>query len=250
MWSLIERRMWVMGSSRSPSRVTGTAGTGSGIAAALSPGSAASGAGVSAAAGSGAAGGAIVSAGVVLASLEKGQDVLFADPAALAGPGDVGEVHPVFARHAPHQRRTAGLAPDGFVRGVLTSNGKGRRLGRGLDRRGNRVGGAAGSRCVVGFRRRFGCFARGPGLPFRRDPPDDGVHRHRFPLGNQDLHESPGEGGGHLGVHLVGGDVEQGIIPLDGVTDGDPPLGDRPLGDALPHLGHDDVAGHEPGILV
>ena len=49
--------------------------------------------------------------------------------------------------------------------------------------------------------------------------------------------------GGDLGVHLVGGDLEQRLVALDLVADLLHPLGDGPLGDGLAHLGHDDV-GH------
>src|SRR6185503_8852613 len=45
----------------------------------------------------------------------------------------------------------------------------------------------------------------------------------------------------NLGVHLVRGDLEERLVPLDRVADLLEPLGQRPLGDGLTHLGHHDV---------
>src|SRR5699024_9689036 len=56
-----------------------------------------------------------------------------------------------------------------------------------------------------------------------------------------DLLQGAGDGGGDLGVDLVGGDLEQGLVDLDGVADGLEPLGDGALGDGLAEFGHDDV---------
>ncbi len=50
-----------------------------------------------------------------------------------------------------------------------------------------------------------------------------------------------------LGVHLVGGDLEQRLVALDLVPDLLHPLGDGALGDRLAHLGHDHVSH---GILL
>jgi hypothetical protein len=52
---------------------------------------------------------------------------------------------------------------------------------------------------------------------------------------------TPGIGGRNLGVHLVGRDLEDRLVPLDGVADLLEPPGHRPLGDGLAHLRHDDV---------
>ena len=180
-----------------------------------------------------------------IAAFQEGEHVLFADPSALAGPGNGGEVYAVFPRHAPHERRTARLTADALGARPLP-------IDRGRRRSGGGLTAAIGLRSTGWgrFARRLLRLAGRPDFAFRRNPADDGVHHDGFALRNQDLYEMPGERRGDLGIHLVGRDVEEGIIPFDGVADRDPPLGDRPLGDALPHLGHDDVAGHESGILL
>ena len=46
----------------------------------------------------------------------------------------------------------------------------------------------------------------------------------------------PGGRGGHLGVDLVGGHLDQRLVGLDAVADLLEPLEDRSLGDRLAHL--------------
>ncbi len=56
-------------------------------------------------------------------------------------------------------------------------------------------------------------------------------------LGNLDLQQHAGGGGGDLGVDLVGGDLQQGLVGLHGLPDLLQPPGDRALGHALTQLG-------------
>ena len=53
---------------------------------------------------------------------------------------------------------------------------------------------------------------------------------------------TPAIGDGHLGVDLVGGDLEQRLVGGDRVTDLLEPLRDRALGDGLTELGKRDVS--------
>ena len=50
-------------------------------------------------------------------------------------------------------------------------------------------------------------------------------------------------GRGHLGVDLVGGDLDQRLVGVDAVAHLLQPLEDRALGDRLAHLGHGDLNG-------
>src|SRR5699024_555841 len=51
---------------------------------------------------------------------------------------------------------------------------------------------------------------------------------------DEDRGQGPGDGGGDLGVDLVGGDLEQRLVDLDLVALGLQPLRDRALGARLP----------------
>src|SRR5206468_2766877 len=62
---------------------------------------------------------------------------------------------------------------------------------------------------------------------------------------DEDLGEVAGLRRRHLGVDLVGRDLEERLVLADLVADRLEPLGDRPLGDGLTELGHGDV-GHYP----
>ena len=48
----------------------------------------------------------------------------------------------------------------------------------------------------------------------------------------------PGDGRGHLGVDLVGRDLEQRLVGVDVLADLLEPAGDRAFRDRLPQLGH------------
>jgi len=57
-------------------------------------------------------------------------------------------------------------------------------------------------------------------------------------LGNQDLEEDAGDGGRDLGVDLVGGHLNDGLIELDGIADLLEPRRNGALGDGLAQSGH------------
>ncbi len=79
--------------------------------------------------------------------------------------------------------------------------------------------------------------ARG-GVLGRLDLGDLGVVRDGLALLDEDCLQDPGERRRDLGVDLVGDDLEERLVLLDGVTGLLQPLADRPLGDALAELGH------------
>ena len=110
-------------------------------------------------------------------------------------------------------------------RGGLCSGG-GRRLGLGRGR-------------GLGRRRRGGALAR------RADGGQRGADLHRLVLADEDLHERPGERRRDLGVHLVGGDLEQRLVERDGVADLLEPPGDGAFGDALTERGHQHGVRHD-----
>ena len=78
-----------------------------------------------------------------------------------------------------------------------------------------------------------------------REPCNDGVDRNGLPLLDEHLGQSSSGRRGDLGVDLVGRDLEQRFVPLDGVSDLLHPADDRSFGDGLSHLGHDYVDCHD-----
>jgi hypothetical protein len=68
-------------------------------------------------------------------------------------------------------------------------------------------------------------------------------HRHRLVGLDEDLGDDAFGGGGHLGVDLVGRDVDDGLLGLDVVPHLLAPFEHRALGDRLAHLGHGDLHG-------
>src|SRR6202521_5658716 len=67
----------------------------------------------------------------------------------------------------------------------------------------------------------------------------------------EDLHQGAARGRGHLGIHLVGGDLTQAFAFANLVAGLLEPLGDGPLGDRLTHLRKGDLHGRlgHGGIL-
>jgi hypothetical protein len=63
------------------------------------------------------------------------------------------------------------------------------------------------------------------------------------PSGTRICVSVPEPGARHLGVDLVGRDLEQRLVGLDMLALGLQPLRDRPLGHGDAHLRHDDVDG-------
>ena len=112
---------------------------------------------------------------------------------------------------------------------------------RGRGRRGRWRRGSSLDRCG----RRLGGRRRGHGRAGRPSAVADHGEFHAdldgLALGNQDLGEDAGGGRGHLGVDLVGRDLEERLVPLDRVTDRLHPAGDRALGHRLTELRHHHV---------
>ncbi len=106
---------------------------------------------------------------------------------------------------------------------------------RGLWRRGFR------GRCL--FRR---CVLRRSlrGDAIGVDLGDRGADGDGLPIGDEDLRDRPGDLGRHLGVHLVGDDLEERVVLLDGVAFLDQPALDRAFGDRFAQLGHLDRGCH------
>ena len=118
------------------------------------------------------------------------------------------------------------------------------------------VGGSGPARRQARRRPRRRCVRRGsrrrpPSARARRPPgrrgalaADAGEHRadvDRLALLDEDLADDAGRGRRHLGVDLVGRDLEQRLVGLDRVADLLGPLRDRALRDGDAHLRHDDV---------
>ena len=91
----------------------------------------------------------------------------------------------------------------------------------------------------------------GPGLGGRRrsdgraglaaDAREHGADVDSLALRDEDLADDPGGGRRDLGVDLVGGDLEQGLVGLDVLAHLLEPPRDRALRDGDAHLGHHDV---------
>ena len=77
------------------------------------------------------------------------------------------------------------------------------------------------------------------------DGADDGVDLHGRAFSNLDLLQRAGGGRRNLGVDLVGRDLEERLVALDGVARLLEPLGDGAFGDGFAHLGHDYIGRHE-----
>ena len=75
------------------------------------------------------------------------------------------------------------------------------------------------------------------------DLAQDGPDGHGLVGLDEDPDERAGDGRGHLGVDLVGRDLEQRLVGLDLVADLLVPLEHRSLGHRIAHLGHGDLHG-------
>ena len=142
------------------------------------------------------------------------------------------------------------------ARGGASALGRRRRLGP-LAPTAARLG--AGGRLARGGaaprRRRRRCLGRARSARRRSAPPSGAITAIFVPdvdglaLLDEDLLHDAGGGARHLGVDLVGRDLEERLVGLDGLALGLEPLRDRALGDGDAHLGHDDVderAGGHP----
>ncbi len=94
------------------------------------------------------------------------------------------------------------------------------------------------------LRRASGDGGRGRSVGGRsaRDHGQLGADVDGLALGYEDLGDVAGHRRRHLGVHLVGRDLEEHLVLGDLVADLLQPAGDRALGDGLAQLGHGDVS--------
>jgi hypothetical protein len=97
-----------------------------------------------------------------------------------------------------------------------------------------------------GSRLRRGCLlgrlgrGRGSAGSLRVHKGHNGADLHRLPFLHQDLHQDSLRRGGDFRIHFVGGDLQQGLISLDGLTHLLEPSRYGALGDGFTHLGHRD----------
>ena len=134
-------------------------------------------------------------------------------------------------------------------RARLGLDGRDERLGAG-----GRVGrerrslGGGGAAAPAGPRPRARRAPTG-GAAARVDDRDARVDGDGLAFGHEDLDDGAGGGRGHLGVDLVGRDLDDGLVGGDLLADLLDPARDGALRDAHAHLGHDDVdergGGHD-----
>ena len=118
-------------------------------------------------------------------------------------------------------------------------------------------GGAAGSGCCGGFGGRCGfCLCcrggfrlrlsllRGRGLASLTNNRNDIAHVNRVVFVSANLEDNACHGGGNLGIHLISGDFEQGLVYGNGIANGLEPLGDGSFGNGLAQLGHHNGVRH------
>ena len=148
------------------------------------------------------------------------------DTAAAPGSHDRGQIDVVLGGEFPHHRRpSAGCRCAG-------------------DRPGCRSGRAEGEDPIPSFdgvafgRRRDHCLALGT------DHRHDRVDRHRLPHLCADLSQHTTGRRRDLGVDLVGRDLEERLIPVNGLANLLDPAHDRTLGDGFTHLGHQHIGRH------
>ena len=140
------------------------------------------------------------------------------------------------------------VLPFRLRRGSTGAGGAVAAAGGGLgERAGRRLGGA---RCGLG--RRAGAArqdaAGASGVPRWRDlgaggsdGREHGADLDGLALLDEDLVDDALGRARHLGVDLVGRDLEQRLVAADRLADLAKPLRDRPLGDGDAHLGHHDL---------
>ena len=173
------------------------------------------------------------------AAVDVGEHIGPGDASPLTRALDLAGLEVVLLQQLAYYRREHEIAVT--VPGRLSrrrSFARGRRRFGG-DCRGAFVGlGLGGWRLFLGRRRRR--RARG-----RADHCEPGADVDGFPLGHEDLGQHARRRRRHLGVDLVGGDLEQDFILGHLITHLLEPLGDGALGDGLAQLRHRDV-GHQP----
>ncbi len=165
--------------------------------------------------------------------LDERLDVLLGHPAVAAGARDLPDVEAVLGHHAGDHGADEGAA----VALVGTAVGRRRRRGGG-GRRGCGLGCWGGGSALRG---RLRSRLRGGRAAARVDHGDAGVDGHRLALVREDLTDHARCRRRHLGVHLVGRDLDDRLVGLHVVAHLLGPAGDRALGHAHAHLGHYDI---------
>ncbi len=186
--------------------------------------------------------------------LDVSKDILLRHATGVTATRDPRDVHTVLGRDfADEGRRFRAQTLLGRLDSAVPISA----LQRGSRRRGwggrGRTG-CLGSRCRhrlgrLGFRwrrsrsgsrsrSRFRCGRAGVRFQNR----DERLHGHRLPFLHLDLREDAGRWCRDLGVDFVGRDLEQRLIPLHMIAGLLAPLRQRPLYNALAHLGHHDVS--------
>ena len=101
--------------------------------------------------------------------------------------------------------------------------------------------GRVGSVRVCHRRRRAVAIRRSTIAGAGRDLGEHGAHLHGVALGEVDRHDGSARGSGHLRVHLVGRDLDDDLVGLDGVTNLLVPLQDGAFRHRLAHGGQGDL---------
>ena len=205
------------------------------------------------------------------------EDVLLADAPTDASTREGRDVDALLGRELADERGEVGAgrlgrgSGNGCRRGRNRSRGcrdgcRGRRLllGGGLRRAlrlGRRLSGGRGGDGLGGRRLSRGRRRGGGTAGTRADHGQHGAHLDRLVLRDDDLEKRAGHRRRNLGVDLVGGDLEQGLVDLDRVADLLEPAGHGALGDGLPESRQRDVlarataavrraGGRRSGLLV
>ncbi len=186
------------------------------------------------------------------AALDEREDVLLRDAAAAAAALDLAGVDAVLGRDARDDGRDEALAVPArvLVRRLARRLGRCRPAPAWPPRPSRRSASSPASRSRRSTRLRPApSRARGRRRPptardlraLGRDHRELRADLDRLAFLDEDLGEDADAGRGHLGVDLVGRDLEQALVGGDLLADLLEPLRDRSLGDGHAHLGHDDV---------
>ena len=158
-------------------------------------------------------------------------------------PDTLRDVHAGFRGDPPHHGGRPGAET------LLAGGSAGDIFGLQARNRGRRRSGLGGrGRCLGPSRVRSGRSAGpcGHPVPVRVDVRDDGADLDGLALRHEDFDQGSRRRRRDLGVHLVRGDLQDRLVPLDGVADLLQPLGNRALDDGFAHLGHRHFdSGHE-----
>ena len=169
-----------------------------------------------------------------------GEDVGPRDAPVATGADDAVRGQPVLVEEPPHDRRQHGAGAAGRPgSGAVACRCRDGRRGRASvapEVAGSSARTTAASTLAGSAASRVERLVGGRGHDRDRGADRDGVA-----LGDEDRPHEPGHGRRHLGVHLLGGHLEECLVDLDRVADLLAPRRDGPLGDGLTELGHRDL---------